>query len=256
MNHIVIDLEMNKIERQYRDSHKLSSELIEIGAVKMNENFDVIDTYQTYVSPEFGKMDALIIELTGITDDKLAGAPGFSEAMDDFAKWIGKKPAQFYSWSMCDIRQFQNEAEFKEYKGKIIHRMEVNWNDFQEEYSRLLGIEKKIKLKQAVASADYEFTGAQHTALADAVNTAEILRLSKNKEEFERVMKPVLDLFRTETSDNTLLNMCPEFFAAFSELSVSQTEPEHNDGSTNDDEASDKTKNIGDFSKKKKTKNP
>ena len=193
MKHIVIDLEMNKIVKQYRDTFKLSSELIEVGAVKMSDKFEVVDTYQTYVSPDFGKMDEKIIQLTGITDDKLVGAPKFAEAMDDFAKWIGRGKTQYYSWSMSDIRQFQNEAEFKGYYGKIIRRMELNWNDFQEEYSNLLGIEKKIKLKQAVSAADYEFTGAEHTALADAINTAEILRLSKRPEEFERVMKPVLD---------------------------------------------------------------
>ena len=191
MNHIVIDLEMNKIVKQIRGDSKLSSELIEIGAVKMDDHFQVIDTYQSYVSPDYGKMDKKIIELTGITDD---------------------------SWSLSDIRQFQTEAEFKEYKGEILPRMEANWNDFQEEYSKLLGIEKKIRLKQAVSSADYEFTGAQHTALADAVNTAEILRLSKNKEEFERVMKPVLDLFRMDKQESTLLDMCPEFFASLSNL--------------------------------------
>lgn len=215
VNHIVIDLEMNKIEKQFRDSYRLSSELIEIGAVKMNQQFEVLDTYQTYVSPDFGKMDEKIIELTGITDDKLIGAPKFAQAMDDFAVWIGNEKTQYYSWSLSDIRQFQNESEFKEYKGPILAKMKANWNDFQEEYSRLLGIQKKIKLKQAVASADYEFTGAAHTALADAVNTAEILRLSKNKEEFERVMKPVLDLFRPEKQESTLLDMCPEFFASF-----------------------------------------
>ena len=214
MKHIVIDLEMNKIVKQYRDTFKLSSELIEVGAVKMNDKFEVVDTYQTYVSPDFGKMDERIIQLTGITDDKLVGAPKFAEVMDDFAKWIGREKTQFYSWSMSDIRQFQNEAEFKGYCGKIIRRMESNWNDFQEEYSNLLGIEKKIKLKQAVSAADYEFTGAEHTALADAVNTAEILRLSKKPEEFERVMKPVLDLFRPEIGKTTLLEMCPEFFAS------------------------------------------
>ena len=209
MNHIVIDLEMNKIVRQCRDAYKLSSELIEIGAVKMNSKFEVIDTYQTYVSPDYGSMDERIIELTGITDDKLVGAPKFAEAMDDFAEWIGSEKTQYYSWSMSDIRQ---------YSGNIIRKMEVSWNDFQQEYSVLLGIEKKIKLKQAVAAADYEFTGAAHTALADAVNTAEILRLSKNKEEFERVMKPVLDLFRPEKEESTLLDMCPEFFASLPKL--------------------------------------
>lgn len=214
MNHIMIDLEMNTIERQTRGEYKLSSELIEIGAVKMDDSFRETGRYQTYVMPDYGKMEPRIIELTGITDDKLVGAPSFAEAMDAFAVWIGSEKAQFYSWSMSDIRQFQMEAAFKNYTGKIIRRMEKYWNDFQEEYSRLLGIEKKIQLKQAVGAADYEFKGAQHTALADAVNTAEILRLSKDPERFEQVMKPVLDLFRPEEQRVTLLDMCPDFFAA------------------------------------------
>ena len=215
MNHIVIDLEMNKINKQYRDGRKLSNELIEIGAVKMNDKFEFIDQYQTYVMPIYGKMNSKIIQLTGITDDKLVGAPNFHDAMDDFAKWIGNVKTTFYSWSLSDIRQFQVESDFKEYEGKIVKRMEKSWVDFQLEYSKLLCIDKKIKLKQAVQAADYKFTGAEHTALADAVNTAEILKLSKNTAEFERVMKPVLDLFRPEREGSTLLDMCPEFFAAF-----------------------------------------
>lgn len=214
MNHIMIDLEMNQIERRQRGDYKLSSELIEIGAVKMNDSYQETDRYQTYVLPDFGPMDPRIMELTGITDDMLEGAPSFAEAMDRFQSWIGREETQFYSWSMSDIRQFQAEALFKQYNGVFINRMASHWNDFQEEYSRLLGIEKKIKLDQAVSAADYQFAGAQHTALADAVNTAEILRLSKNPELFEKVMKPVLDLFRPAHEESTLLDMCPEFFAS------------------------------------------
>ena len=39
MDHIVIDLEMNKIEKQFHNDKKLSSELIEIGAVRLDEGF-------------------------------------------------------------------------------------------------------------------------------------------------------------------------------------------------------------------------
>ncbi len=39
VNHIMIDLEMNKIDKQYHEDKKLSSELIEIGAVKMDDKF-------------------------------------------------------------------------------------------------------------------------------------------------------------------------------------------------------------------------
>ena len=180
LKHIMIDLEMNKIKKQYRDDKKLANELIEIGAVKMDDDFNEVDRYQSYVMPDYGKMDSHIIKLTGITDEKLEGAPRFKDAMQDFEKWIGGGAVTFYSWSMADIRQFQTESAFKEYQSETLRKMEKNWIDFQEEYSRLLGIDKRIKLKQAVSSADYDFKGAQHTALADAVNTAEILKLSKN----------------------------------------------------------------------------
>lgn len=238
MNHVMVDLEMNKIEKQLKGHLKLSSELIEIGAVKMNHQFEILEQYQTYVMPDFGSMDSRIINLTGITDDKLVGAPRFVEAMEDFSKWIGNEKTVFYSWSLSDIRQFQAESAFKGYKGKIIHRMETNWVDFQAEYSKLLGINKKIKLQQAVSAADYEFSGAQHTALADAVNTAEILRLSKDAEQFETVMRPVLDLFRPEKEQSTLLDMCPEFFASLMEDTDGGVVDKHIDGGGNDGDIS------------------
>ena len=214
----MIDLAMKKIEKPWRGKNKLSSELIEIGAVRMDDSFAVVDTYQSYVKPEFGPMDAVIIDLTGITDDKVKDAPEFFEAMDDFAAWIGPEETQFYSWSMSDIRQFQHEALFKSYPGEIIQRMESHWTDFQEEFRRLLGLHHRIKLSYAVSAADYEFQGAQHTALADAVNTAEILRLSKDPERFQTVMKPVLDLVSQERQEQTLMDMCPDFFAAFMDV--------------------------------------
>ena len=43
LKHIMIDLEMNKIKKQYRDDKKLANELIEIGAVKMDDDFNTAD---------------------------------------------------------------------------------------------------------------------------------------------------------------------------------------------------------------------
>jgi inhibitor of KinA sporulation pathway (predicted exonuclease) len=144
--------------------------------------------------------------------------------MDDFEQWIGSEPATFYSWSMSDIRQFQHEADFKSYSGELVGRMETSWVDFQEEFQRLLGLSHRIKLSYAIGAADYEFKGARHTALADAVNTAEILRLSKDPERFEKVMRPVLDLVSNEKKEQTLLDMCPDFFANFKDAKASGSE--------------------------------
>ena len=70
VNHIMIDLEMKKIERRYNGDKKLSSELIEIGAVKMDSKFDVIDQYQTYVMPSYGKMNSRKIKALQMTNWK------------------------------------------------------------------------------------------------------------------------------------------------------------------------------------------
>ena len=40
MKHIVVDLEMNPVGKEYRDiRRKLNGEIIEIGAVRLNEDY-------------------------------------------------------------------------------------------------------------------------------------------------------------------------------------------------------------------------
>ncbi|MCR5625045.1 MAG: exonuclease domain-containing protein [Lachnospiraceae bacterium] len=213
MTHIMIDLEMNKVKHQANEEgNRISNEIIEIGAVKMNDKFEVIDKFQSYVKPEYATISPVITRITKITDETVKDAPKLLDAMESFVKWIGEDDVTYYSWSMTDLRQFRSELTYKNMYLDILKKMENNWVDFQAEYSELLNIKRSIKLKDAVSSADYKFTGAPHTALADAVNTAEILILSKNKEKFQKVMKPVIDLFKPYSGGNTLGAMCADFF--------------------------------------------
>lgn len=220
MTHIMLDLEMNMCKKKTNGkNHSLSHELIEIGAVKMDDKFEIIDKFQTYVNPDLGPMDKRIIKITHITDDMLVGAPKYDEAMEMFVEWIGEGDITYYSWSLSDLRQLQAESSFKSSHEGDVKRMSENWIDFQKEFGDLLKISKRIRLKDAVGSANYTFQGAQHTALADAVNTAEILILSKDKKKFDEVMKPVIDLFAPYDSGSSLGAMCADFFNSFSEES-------------------------------------
>ena len=66
MKHIVVDLEMNPVGKEYRDiRRKLNGEIIEIGAVRLNEDFVQEDEFQCYVCPEYGMVKKHITELTG-----------------------------------------------------------------------------------------------------------------------------------------------------------------------------------------------
>ncbi len=216
MKHIMLDIEMNKVLKKVKENgDHLSNELIEIGAVMMNEKFEKVDTFQTYVYGIYGNVAPIITRLTGITDENLKGAPEFDEAMTKFLEWAGDGDITWYSWSLSDLRQFQSESLFKKSHIQEVEKMAENWIDFQKVYCEMIGVSKMIKLEQAVSAVDYTFKGEKHSGLDDAINTAEILILSKDKKKFDKVMKPIKDLFTPKTTGNTLLSMCPEFFEQF-----------------------------------------
>ena len=61
--------------------------IIEIGAVIL-KNGQEVDRFQTFVDPE-RPLDRKIVELTGITDDMLKGAPKIQEVLPKFLEFIG-----------------------------------------------------------------------------------------------------------------------------------------------------------------------
>ena len=61
--------------------------IIEIGAVIL-KNGQEVDRFQTFVDPE-RKLDRKIVDLTGITDDMLVGAPKIEEVLPKFLEFIG-----------------------------------------------------------------------------------------------------------------------------------------------------------------------
>ncbi len=63
--------------------------IIEIGAVIMKEGKEV-DRFQTFVDPR-RPLDKKIVELTGITDDMLRGAPTIEEALPKFLEFVGDR---------------------------------------------------------------------------------------------------------------------------------------------------------------------
>ncbi|MDD5953602.1 MAG: PolC-type DNA polymerase III [Firmicutes bacterium] len=63
--------------------------IIEIGAVVL-KNGQELDRFQTFVDPE-RKLDRKIVDLTGITDDMLVGAPKIEEVLPKFLEFVGSR---------------------------------------------------------------------------------------------------------------------------------------------------------------------
>lgn len=206
MVHIFVDYEMNEINKEYKEQRLICKrEIIEIGAVKLDEDGQEIDSFTQYVKPQFGQITDYYANLTGITNEKVAGEPNFLEAMKRFYDWIGNGEYTIYSWSDSDSIQISREAALKEENDPRLTRMLECWVDYQVEFGRLLGIEKKVGLKDAVHAIGEQFEGRQHDALWDARNTADIYRLSLDRERFNAVMKPIVDLFHPQKEMGTTL---------------------------------------------------
>ena len=210
MIHIVIDLEMNPVRQSLKELRRqLPDEVIEIGAVKLDDNFKQVDEFQRYVRPEYSKITRHIKKLTGITDEMLEDKNTFAVEFKNFMDWIGTDEVTLYSWSNSDINQLKSECTFK-LEDFDIQWLERHWIDLQKEFDDRIGLNGNLALNHAVGAMNKNFKGTQHSALADAINTAAILMLMQDEAEFKRTMQPIIDLINPSRLSSSIGELYPE----------------------------------------------
>ena len=211
MKHVVVDLEMNPVSREFREvRRKLNEEVIEIGAVRLNENFQQEAEFQCYVKPEYGPIKKHITSLTGITQAMVADKKTYAACFQDFVDWVGEEETKIYSWSMSDIKQLRSECRYK-LPDFDIGWLNARWVDLQQEFDDRLGLHNSLALKHALGAMDHKFEGTQHTALADAINTSAILTLMQDDAKFKETMKPVLEILQPKDDlASSIGDLCPE----------------------------------------------
>ena len=213
MIHVVVDLEMNPVRQRLKEIRRqLPDEVIEIGAVKLDENFKQLGEFQRYVRPQYGKITRHINRLTGITDELLEDKQTFEVEFQNFMDWIGSKEVMLYSWSNSDINQLKNECAFK-LDGFDVQWLETHWVDLQKEFDERIGLKNSLALNHAVGAMNKNFKGTQHTALADALNTSLILTLMQDEEAFKRTMQPIIDLVNPKRLSSSIGELYPELAA-------------------------------------------
>ncbi|MGF6356415.1 inhibitor of KinA sporulation pathway (predicted exonuclease) [Paenibacillus sp. 4624] len=173
MPYIIYDLEFT-VSRNTR----YSSEIIDIGAVKVSQNPDtgltVTDTFHTYVRPSNKSvLSTDTVQFTGITQKDIDAAPLFPAALSQFIDWMGNEPYYMCSWGPDDRNKLISHCR--------THQLDVAWitnhNDLQQQWSRAMHKEGKFRqlgLAQALELCGIEFDGTQHRALDDAINTAKV----------------------------------------------------------------------------------
>lgn len=178
---IILDLEFNPIrDPELREFAR--QEIIEIGAVMLDDDLKQIGTFQQYIKPQHNIVEPRITSITHITNEKLENCPCFNEAMYKFMDWIGDEPCTFYSWSDTDRNVMLNEIDLKCPDDERYDMFFVYWIDLQRIYQRKMGFYKSMGLSNALGTLKIYFEGTAHGALADAGNTAEIMRCLADNE--------------------------------------------------------------------------
>ena len=209
MFHIIVDFEMARDEKRGREHQ--GSEIIQFGAVKLNDAYETVSEFSQYVRPENLRIDPEIEALTGISNELVADAPTFGAALAAFLDWIGDDEFCVYSWSQTDYYQLHHESERKELLDERVQRLLDHWVDFQEDFGKELGISHSLKLEHALKAANIDFEGKAHDGLTDARNTAHLFVLSKDRKKFEKAIAVIADMFRPKQRLSTSLG---SFFPA------------------------------------------
>lgn len=174
--YVVLDLEMCPVPKGSTATckYKYKQETIQIGAVLLNESLDIIDSFNSFIKPEYGKISPYIQSLTGITYNMTKNACNFNEAMNAFFDWI-PEDTTLVSWSFSDRKQLFEEATNKGLDVNPILIAWDNWIDSQKMYSEKTETpDRRYSLNEALIAADITCEGHEHDGLSDAINTAKL----------------------------------------------------------------------------------
>jgi len=174
--YICIDLEMNELTSKERKSVMgMAGEVIQIGAVMLDENFNCISQFNSLVKPVFSHIADEITKLTGISDETVAHADTFSTAFYKLYCWAGKDDITAFCWSGSDYKQLWNEIYVKAKNHDEYREFLKTFADLQLAFGKRLDAEKPLSLDAAMKLCRLKFKGQRHNAFADAFNTARIL---------------------------------------------------------------------------------
>lgn len=189
MKKVFIDLEMNPIKPvKLSSGETLKREIIEIGAVMLDECNNEISFFKEYVRPTLKEeLASKIIKLTGISNEIVASADTFPSVLERFINWCDED-YEVYSWSASDLNQMKMESQQKMIAIDLEASLFSRWNDYQIQFMEKFGFERLMSLATAIDIAGLDFQGRAHGALADARNTANLYKKSK-EESFIKMIK-------------------------------------------------------------------
>lgn len=176
MNYIVFDLEWNQSNTGKEEQvSKLPFEIIEMGAIKMNDECVMVDEFNEIVKPQiYHEMHHITSKLIHMQMKELERGIPFLEACEMFLDWCESEEYIFCTWGSLDLIELQRNMKF--YEMTPLSDKPIAYLDVQ----KLFGIafeDRKLKrtLEYAIDFLHIEKDIPFHRAFSDAYYTAKVL---------------------------------------------------------------------------------
>ena len=181
MEYVILDFEFNGV---YSDKLKrYFNEIIDIGAIKVNQDMKIIDEFSVLVRPVVGKnVNKYVQDLTQLTMEELTvnGIP-FQKMVSKFKDFISD--ATLITWGISDMQVLSDNYKYFFGTGNLgfIKRF-LNLQSYCEEKLNL-GSSQKLGLSTALNSLNIEVDqGKVHQAIYDSFLAYECFKRLFNRE--------------------------------------------------------------------------
>ncbi len=178
MNYIVFDLEWNQCPYgKERENPRLPFEIVEIGALKLNNEKETLDEFHRLIHPTvYRKMHYRTKQILDMDMEQLEKGDYFGKAVKDFLQWCAADgDYRFCTWGGTDLVELQRNMK---YYGKLgLIEGPIPYYDVQKLFS--LDFEDGKSRKSLEYGIDFLHIKKErnfHHALDDAFYTAEILK--------------------------------------------------------------------------------
>ena len=205
MQYIVIDLEWNG--SYSKKAHGYFNEIIEVGAVKVDEQMRIVDTFRAAIKPVVSKkLSTIVTDLTNITAEELEDGTTFMSMMRQLSRWMGNGPSTVLTWSTTDLLVLMENCRF--FTGRQEIPFLRNYMDFQVYAQQRMGVDTSQQLGLARAGEMLEIPEddmSLHRALDDSKLTAAILQKVYDADSFVAAIMPVDDEFYKRITFKTVI---------------------------------------------------
>lgn len=176
MNFIVFDLEWNQSPGGKKHSNsRIPFEIIEIGAVKVDENNEIVDNFHRLIKPQvYNWIHDSIHDVIHINYSDLEKGIPFPQAVREFFEWCGNDYGLF-TWGNQDLTELQRNMKY--YEMLYLLPGPVTYYDVQKLFGLYFEKDKvRRSLEYAIDYLKISKDRGFHRALEDAFYTAEVLK--------------------------------------------------------------------------------